>query len=323
MRGDLVERRNRTWLGVRGVAVGSLVPVVAILLAACASPATPAVGQTPTTGTTAVATPMNAQSPSPLATSTPVLQAPQTIVDAAATASPVTAPTATPVPQAPQTIVGAAGTALPVNAPTATPIPTAIMPNTPPPTPALELMEQRQTGELANITFLVGDGSEATFTVREKLSILPLPNDAVVRTSAISGEIHLDGRPSVINIDLHQLSSDQSQRDRYVRNRMFPNDPIASFAVAELGQLPEGFTKGETVTGVVTGLLTLRGITVPLSFEVEARDDGDDLFVLGRTSFVWSDFEMRPPNIAGRIQVQDEVNVEVLLAVKPFLQPGN
>ena len=201
-------------------------------------------------------------------------------------------------------------------------MPTETVP-TLPPTVALELMEQRKTGELADITFLVGEGSEATFTVREKLSILPLPNDAVVRTSAVSGEIHLDGRPSVIQIDLHQLSSDQPRRDRYVRQRMFPNDPIASFAVADLGQLPEGFTEGETVTGPVTGVLTLRRITVPLSFAVEGRDDGDILFILGLTSFTWSDFEMRAPSIAGRIQVTDEVTVEVLLAARPFLQTGN
>ena len=184
-------------------------------------------------------------------------------------------------------------------------------------------MEQRKTGDLEDITFVIGEGSEATFTVEEQLSRLPLPNDAVVRTTAISGELHLDGRPSVIRIDLHQLSSDQRLRDRYVRDRMFPNDPIATFAVTELGQLPDGFTDGETVTGPVTGLLTLRGITVPLSFELEARDDEDVLFGLGRTTFTWSDFEMRPPNIAGRIQVKDEVTVEILLAARPFIQPGN
>ena len=242
VRGDLGKRRLRVKLGARTVLVLlSLVP--AVLLAACASPATPSVGQTPIGGATAV---------------------------------------------------GA----------------------------ALEPMDLRKAGELAGVTFLVGEGSEATFTVKEQLSRLPLPNDAVVRTSAISGEIHLDGRPSVIHIDLHRLSSDQSVRDRYIRQRMFPNDPIASFAVADLDQLPEGFTDGETVKGMVTGLLSLRGITVPFSFEVEARDDGDVLFVLGRTSFTWSDFGMQAPNIAGRIQVTDEVRVEILLEVRPFLNPG-
>lgn len=233
-----------------------------------------------------------------------------------------------PSPQALQTIAPAAGAALPLTTPTTAPTSAA------PPlatetkatlaaTATLAPMELRKTGEITDITFLVGEGSEATFTVQEQLSRLPLPNDAVVRTSAISGEIYLDGRPSNIQIDLHQLSSDQSRRDQYVRERMFPNDPIASFAVTDLGQLPEGFTEGESVTGAVTGLLTLRGITVPISFALEGRDDGDVFLVLGRTSFVWSDFGMQAPNIAGVVEVTDEVTVEILLAARPFIQLGS
>ena len=217
----------------RRKALGFLLLVPALLLAACASSATQAVGQNPTTV--------------PLQTNIPVAQG-----------SP------------------------PVNTPAVAPLPRQTMPPLPP-TAELVLMEQRKIGEYDAVTFLIGDGSEATFTVQEQLARLNLPNDAVVRTSAISGEIHLDGRPSVIQIDLHLLSSDQSRRGQYVRQRMFPNDPIASFAVADFGQLPKGFTDGENVTGAVTGLLTLKDTTVPLSFELEARDDGDVLFVLGRT----------------------------------------
>ena len=50
---------------------------------------------------------------------------------------------------------------------------------------------------------------------------------------------------------------------------------------------------------------------------MEARDDGEVIFILGRTTFVWDDFQIPPPNIAGFVQVVDEVRVEVLLAVRP------
>ena len=75
------------------------------------------------------------------------------------------------------------------------------------------------------VTFTVGEGSEATFTVEEKFARVTLPNDAVMRTTALSGEMHLDGRPSVIEIDLHRLSSDQSRRDGYVRTPDVPQRP--------------------------------------------------------------------------------------------------
>ncbi len=184
---------------------------------------------------------------------------------------------------------------------------------TPPPTVA----GPRQTGQVEGVTFVVGEGSEATFTVNEKLARLTLPNDAVVRTSALSGEVHLDGRPSVIEIDLHQLTSDQSRRDGYIRSRMFPDHPIATFTLDDARPLPPEFTEGEEVTAQVTGQLAIRGIEAPVTFDVEVRDDGDVVYILGRTSFVWDDFQIPPPNIAGFVQVKDEVSVEVLLAVRP------
>ena len=191
------------------------------------------------------------------------------------------------------------------------------VPPTPSVTPITSSDGEREIGEVEGITFVVGEGSEATFTVEEKLSRLPLPNDAVVLTTALSGEVHLDGRSSVIDIDLHQLESDQSRRDSYIRSRMFPNDPIATFTLDDAGPLPRGFTDGEIVTTQITGQLAIRGVQVPITFDVEARDDGDVIFILGRTSFVWADFEMTAPNIARLVQVTDEVSVEILLAVRP------
>ena len=192
--------------------------------------------------------------------------------------------------------------------PTPSPEPTA---TTAPPDGA------RAVGEVKGVTFEVGEGSEATFTVREKLSRLPLPNDAVVRTTAVTGELHLDGRPSVFEIDLHKLGSDQARRDQYIRQTMFPSDPVAVFTVDDVGSLPAGFTDGDTVTATVPGTLTLRGSDFPISFEVEARDDGEVIFIVGRTSFVWADLEIPPPNIGQFVQVEDEVKVEVLLAARP------
>jgi polyisoprenoid-binding protein YceI len=175
----------------------------------------------------------------------------------------------------------------------------------------------REIGQVEGLTFVVGEGSEATFTVEEKLARLPLPNDAVVRTNALSGEVHLDGRPSVIEIDLHQLASDQSRRDNYIRTRMFPDHPVAIFTLDDAQPLPAGFSDGEEATTQITGQLEIRGIQAPVTFTVEARDDGDVIFILGRTSFVWGDFQMTAPNISGFVQVTEEVSVEILLAVRP------
>ena len=204
---------------------------------------------------------------------------------------------------------------------------TGSSPTTTPPTNPATIAEPpsqgpRSIGQVQGVTFEIGEGSVVTFTVNEKLAQLPLPGDAVVRTTALSGEVNLDGRASIIEIDLHQLRSDQSKRDGYIRQRMFPRDPIAVITIEDIGQLPSGFADGETVMAQVAANLNIQGADVPLTFDVEARDDGDVVFILGRTTFTWDQIKVRAPNIRGIVQVQDEVRVEVLLVATPKSPSG-
>ena len=209
--------------------------------------------------------------------------------------------------------------------------PTAASPvNTPTPAPAREptvapteapaaepAAETRSAGEVEGITFTVGEGSEATFTVREELTSVPLPFDAVIRTSALSGEVYMDGRDSVIEIDLQQLRSDNTFRDRYIHSRMFGEHPTGVVTVRGVSNLPDGFASGETVTGEVEGDLQIRGVTAPLTFEVEARDDGDMVFILGRTTFTWDELQIPKPTARSVVSLDDVVRVEVLLSATP------
>ena len=224
---------------------------------------------------------------------------------AAATAPPAVMPTSPPAAATPAATAMATTAPEPTDTPAATNLPPAAVP-TEPAAPAAE-----------PIAFTVSDGSEATFTVNEKLAWLDLPNDAVMRTESLSGTVYLDGRPSVIEIDLHSLTSDANRRDRYVRQRMFPDDPIATFTVTDLGDLPNPLPPGEVINREVTGELAIRGVVKPITFTVEARRDPDALFILGSATFTWDELEIPPPNIPGRIQVKDEVSVSVLLSAVP------
>ena len=95
---------------------------------------------------------------------------------------------------------------------------------------------------MAGLSYLVGEGSEITFTVGEQLSRLPLPNAAVVRTNTLSGQLNLDGQLSQVEIDLRTLFSGQDFRDRYIRGRMFRDSPVAVFTVEDLISLPNEFS---------------------------------------------------------------------------------
>ena len=247
----------------------------------------------------------------PTAPPAPTDAPPAASATAQPTSTPAPDPTATPAPPADTATAQPISTSAPPP-PTATPEPPAA--TTAPAEP--EVAADRAIGKVEGVTFVVGMGSEATFTVNEKLASLPLPNDAVMRTDALAGEVHFDGRPSVITIDLHQLGSDQARRDRFVRERMFPNDPIATFTLPDAGPLPEKFTSGETATGQVTGELEIKGFQAPIVFEIEARDDGDVVYILGRTTFTWDQLDIPPPNLPF-VQVKDEVHVEILIAARP------
>lgn len=177
--------------------------------------------------------------------------------------------------------------------------------------------EPRQTGEVDGITFIVGEGSEATFTVREELTSVPLPFDAVMRTEELSGEVHLDGRESRVSIALQTLSSDQEFRDRWSRTRLFGQHPTGTFILPDSTPLPEGFTDGETVETEVTGTLELLGQTFPVTFEIQARDDGDVIVILGKTTFTWADFNIEKPTARSVVSLDDEVRVNVLISARP------
>lgn len=166
--------------------------------------------------------------------------------------------------------------------------------------------------------FVVGEGSEATFSVDEELATVTVPNyEAVLSTEELSGEVRLDGGGSLVTVGLHRMTSDNEFRDRYVQRRMFPNQPTAEVAFGDLTPLPDGFANGDAVTASVEGTLRINGLDVPLTFEVEARDDGDLVYVVGRSSFTWDDIQEPVPTARSVVSVDDTVRVEVLLSLTP------
>ena len=175
-----------------------------------------------------------------------------------------------------------------------------------------------QAATLADLpsTWQVSEGSQATFTVREKLADLPLPNEAVIKTTALSGTLRRDGQ-SVIQVDLHQLGSDNSRRDRFIRGDLFRNISAATFTVDGTPPVPEGFVGGQTVAGTLTGTLSLGAKKTPLTLTGEARYEGGKIYFLAKSSFAWADLGLLAPNIRGIVQVEDTVNVQVLIAAVP------
>ena len=183
------------------------------------------------------------------------------------------------------------------------------------PTPTFDA--ERRAGAYEGITFVVTEDSEAKFRVREQLALIPLPHHAEMRTTALSGDIHLDGRPSVVEIDLHQLSSDQSLRDRYVRGNMFRDHPEAIFTLEDVGALPPELAEGKEIEAKIAGVLDILGGDFPLVFDVTVQDRGDVVSIRGRTKFTWDDLGMSPPSAGFVLTLGHDVEVGIALTIKP------
>ncbi len=161
--------------------------------------------------------------------------------------------------------------------------------------------------------FIVGEGSKITFEVEEELGRAPIRFKAVITGEGLSGVANLDGQPSVVTLDLHSLESDQQFRDQYIRSSLFPDTPEAVVTVGQLPDLPQSFLDGEETTGQLTGSIKIGETVTPLVFDVTARNDGNAINILARTTFTWEQLGLAKPTARSVVYLADEVAVQVLL----------
>jgi polyisoprenoid-binding protein YceI len=158
----------------------------------------------------------------------------------------------------------------------------------------------------------VAQGSEAGYRVREKLAFLPAKNDAVGRTSSITGSAESTGdgdtlefSKAAFEIDLSTLASDENRRDQRIREIGIESDrfPEATFALTEPLKLDA--TKVDA-----TGDLTLHGVTKNVTIPLEVRQSGSTVEAVGALTFQWGDFDMTAPSVAGFVSVEDDATLE-------------
>jgi polyisoprenoid-binding protein YceI len=63
----------------------------------------------------------------------------------------------------------------------------------------------------------------------------------------------------------------------------------------------------------LTGLLDLHGVEREVTWEVVAVRAGSVMTALATVNFLYADFDITPPNIAGFVTVEDDVTLQVQL----------
>jgi polyisoprenoid-binding protein YceI len=173
--------------------------------------------------------------------------------------------------------------------------------------------------ELAGLHLVVAPtGNEARYRIREQLVRVDFPNDAVGKTTEVSGGLGVgaDGRivpaESKFVVKVGGLTSDRDRRDNFVRARVLEADkfPTVEFTPTEFRGLPRTLPTSGSHTFDVIGNLTVRGVTKPTTWRVTAEPKNGGVVGTAATKFTFADFGMEQPRVPVVLSVADTIKLE-------------
>ena len=158
--------------------------------------------------------------------------------------------------------------------------------------------------------------SEARYEVGETFFQGNRFNLAVGRTQGIAGDVLVDftnpanSQIGTIVIDVSQLTSDEGRRDNYIRNNALQSSqyPEATFKPTKIEGLPASAKPGDQLTLKVTGDLTVKQTTKPVTFDVTLQANQDKLTGTAAAEIVLSDFDAGPIQLA-MLQTEDKAKL--------------
>jgi polyisoprenoid-binding protein YceI len=191
-----------------------------------------------------------------------------------------------------------------------------------PPTTAGQATEATQGDGVATPdgTWQVSDdgSSFVGYRVREQLASLSSPNEAVGRTTAVTGTMHVAGdtvEAVKIEADLTQLTSDEGRRDNAIRMRGLESErfPTATLELAEPLRLGAAPVQGEEVRGQGKARLTVHGVTRDVDLDLQGIWTGSTIQVAGQLPVKMSDFQIEPPRFGPVVSMEDSLAVDIKL----------
>ena len=202
-----------------------------------------------------------------------------------------------------------------------------------PPPAALDPAPTTTLGQAAGTTEAQADGaatpdgtwqvsdngsSYVGYRVREQLASLSSPNEAVGRSTAVTGTMEVAGdtvEAVSIEADLTRLTSDEPRRDTAIRQRGLESEryPTATLELAEPIQLASTPVQGEEVRGQGKGRLTVHGVTREVDLSVSGRWNGSTIQVVGQLPVKMSDFQIQAPRFGPVVSIEDSLAVDLNL----------
>ena len=213
-------------------------------------------------------------------------------------------------------VVACGGT--PTPSPTAVPVATTV---------------QQPLAEGARRFVVVPAESSASYIVNEEFFAGALAkyginvgfNEVTGSTNEIAGELQLnvaDPQNALVRgeftVNLPSLTTDQNQRDGWIRDNALQSNqfPVAKFVATAIQNAPASYTDGSAVNFDLVGDLTVREITLPVTFAVTATLTTDTITGVATAPMQLTNFGFDPPSFANTLTVDNDFLLRIDLTAK-------
>jgi polyisoprenoid-binding protein YceI len=141
-------------------------------------------------------------------------------------------------------------------------------------------------------------------------------NLAIGRTRGIAGDVLVNltqpaqSQIGSIVIDISQFKSDEDRRDNFIRRNFLESGryPTATFVTKSIDGLPASVKEGESVAVIISGDLTVKQTTRPITWNATLKLDNGKLIGSATTGIRMSDFGVGPIQIA-MLVTEDDVKL--------------
>jgi len=139
-------------------------------------------------------------------------------------------------------------------------------------------------------------------------------------TDQVAGQLSLNladlsqTEVGVIQINARTLQTDNNFRNRAIQNEILDTGAFEfiTFTPTGVEGLPAGVAVGEAVTFTLVGDLTIRDVTLPATFTVEAMVVSDTQIAGSATAIVnRTDFDLQIPNVPSVANVEEDVELYI------------
>jgi polyisoprenoid-binding protein YceI len=168
------------------------------------------------------------------------------------------------------------------------------------------------------------DDSEVRFNIHEELR--GQPKDVIGTSNQVAGELAVDlndlstAQLGEIVVNARTLQTDDNRRNQAIRNRILFTDQyeLIKFNPTQVSGLSGSAAPGQSFTFQVTGDLTIKDVTKPVTFDVTVTvESAERLMGSAKTSIALADFNLAVPSVPFVANVGETMALEIDFVLTP------